>query len=176
MYIRSTSLLALTVLAVSVLTSCGEKKDDPGVPIVEKRPAPPALVPGISQNLTKSTKPAMVRLDRFGTVTNPAPQKPFQIAADSSPLIMGWAIDETAKKLAGGIEVVLDQNPYIARTGVSRTDVAEYYKQPDYTLSGFELTLPPGQFTKGEHSVSIRVISSDKKSYFQGDVLKFVVN
>jgi len=43
-------------------------------------------------------------------------------------------------------------------------------------MSGFELTLPAGQLSKCEHSISIRVISSDKQSYFQGDVLKFAVN
>jgi len=129
MFTRNMSLLALTVLAVSVFTSCGEKKDDPGVPIVEKRP--PALVPGTSQNLTKSAKPALVRLDRVGTVINPVPQQPFQISGDKPVLIMGWAIDDTTKKLPGGVDVVLDQTPYSAHTGVNRNDVAEYYKRPD---------------------------------------------
>jgi len=176
MYIRTTSLLTLTVFAVFVSMSCGDKKEDPGVPIVQKAPPPPALVPGTSQNLTKNAKPAMVRVDRFGSVNNPAPQKSFQIAGDGAVLIMGWAVDETAKKLAGGIDVVIDQAVYSAKTGISRTDVADYYKRPDYTLSGYELTLPPGQLTKGEHTASIRVISNDKTSYFQGDVLKFAVN
>ena len=175
MYIRNMSLLTLTLLAVAISTSCGEKKEDPGVPIAEKRPAPPPLTPGISQTLTRSDKPLMYRFDRLGSVANPLTQKNIQIPGDSSALIMGWAVDDTAKKLSGGVDVVIDQTTYSARPS-NRTDVAAYYKQPDLAMAGFELLVPPGLLTKGDHTLSIRVISSDKKSYYQGDVVKFAVN
>jgi hypothetical protein len=181
MYIRNMSLLTLTALAVALLTSCGgEQKPDPGTPVATKpKPAPPPLVPGTSQNLTRVAKlppQPTYHVDRFGPANNPAPQKSFEIAGDTSVLIMGWAIDGAAKKLPGGIEVLLDQAPFAAHTGVNRTDVADFFKRPDYAMAGFELIMPPGQLSKGEHSAAIRVISNDKTSYYQTELLKFVVN
>lgn len=176
MYIRTLSLLTLTVLAVAVSTSCGDKKDEPGVPVKSSRPVVPALVPGITQNLTRNEKPATYHLDRIGPINNPVPKQTFQLAGDASTEIVGWAIDTVAKKVAGGVEVLIDSSAFTAHAGMNRTDVADYFKRPDYITAGFDLTLPPGQLTKGEHSISIRVIANDKKSYYQGDLLNFVVN
>jgi hypothetical protein len=176
MYIRITGLLTLTVIASVVSISCGDKKEDPGVPISSSRPAAPVLAPGISQTLTKNDKPPLYHLDSFGPVKNPGGPKPFEIASDSSNLVMGWAVDPVTKQLPGGIDVVVDQATFTAKAKTQRTDVADHFKRPDYVSSGFELVLPPGQLTKGEHTASIRVISSDKKSYYQGDVMKFMAN
>jgi hypothetical protein len=176
MYIRHLSLLALTVLAVSVSISCGDKKDDPGVPISTVKPAPPALVAGTSQNLPKSDKLPKYHLDRIGAENNPDPKKTVQVAADSSIMFMGWAIDDTTKQLPGGVDIAIDQSVYSAHAGTNRSDVADYFKRPELATAGFELIVPAGQLSKGEHTATIRVISSDKKSYFQTETWKFVVN
>jgi hypothetical protein len=150
-----------------------DKRDveSPGTP----PPAQP-LPPGISQNLTRSDKPLTYFFDYFGPVQGPAAQKSVQVAGIAANAITGWAIDDSAKKLAGGVDVVIDQAPYSAHYGTVRTDVAAHFKNPDYTNSGFDLTLAPGQLPKGSHSVSIRVIASDKKSYYQGPPIQFSVN
>jgi hypothetical protein len=173
MFTRPPSLLTITLLAIAVATSCG-KKDDSTAPV--NRPAAPPLIPGISQNLTRTAVAPTYYLDTIGTTSNPTSQKSFPVAGDSSVLIRGWAVDGSTKTLAGGIDVVIDGNPYAASYGTVRPDVSDHFKLPQYEKSGFELTLSPGQLTKGEHSVSIRVISSDKKSYYQGEVVKFVVS
>jgi hypothetical protein len=133
------------------------------------------LVPGNTPNLTPSKVAPMYHLDAIGSSVNPTAAKSFELFGDKSILVMGWAIDGPTKTLAGGVDVVIDQAPYSAHYGTGRTDVAGYYKRPDYEKSGFELTLPPGQLTKGDHSLSIRIISSDRKSYYQGEVVKFTI-
>jgi len=174
--IRTNSVLASVVLALGVATliSCGGGAKD-----VERTLAPPSWAPGISQNLTRNLAAATVAscvLDNIGQVGNPAAQKSVQVPGDTAFGITGWAIDEVAKAPAGGVDEVIDGVPYSAHYGSERTDVAAHFNQPGYRNSGFELMVAPGQLNKGPHSVSIRVISSDKKSYYQGPVVQFSVN
>lgn len=167
--IRSNSVLAITVLAS---LSCGTKN-------VERTPPPAAWAAGVSQNLARSAAAATVAscvLDNIGQVSNPAAQKSVQVPGDTAFGMTGWAIDEVNKSTAGGVDEVIDGAPYSARYGTERADVAAHFNQPNYRNSGFELMVAPGQLTKGPHSVSIRVISSDKKSYYQGPVVQFSVN
>ncbi len=183
MFNRTTRLFTITVIAVVVLTSCGKKDDVPGsnsgtppaTAVVASHPAAAPLAPGVSPNLTRNPTAPMYHLDKIGTANDPVGQKSSQISGDASILIMGWAADGPKKTVAGGVDVVLDGTPFIAKYGTGRNDVADAFKRPEYLKSGFELLLSPGQLTKGEHSLSIRVISSDQKSYWQGEVVKFVV-
>jgi hypothetical protein len=160
-----------TLLAVGVLIfiSCG-KKD------VERTPPPPSWAPGISQDLARSAAAPSCVLDNIGPVANPAGQKSIEVSGATTFAITGWAIDEANKTTAGGVDEVIDGTPYGAHYGSPRTDVAAHFNHPDYRNSGFELMVAPGQLAKGPHSVSIRVISSDKKSYYQGPVVQFTVN
>ena len=164
-FIRST-LLALVVF---FSISCGTRD-------VERTPPPPVWAPGISQNLTRSAAAPSCVLDNIGPVANPAAQKPVEVSGATAFGITGWAIDEANKAAAGGVDEVIDGTPYGAHYGSVRTDVATHFNQPEYRNSGFELMVAPGQLTKGPHSVSIRVISSDKKFYYQGPVVQFTVN
>jgi hypothetical protein len=163
MYIFTRSI---AVLGLVVLISCG-KKDVP---------AAPAWVPGISQNLARSQATTSVVIDNIGSVSNPAAQKTVEVSGAVTFGITGWAIDEPNKAVAGGVDAVIDQAPYSAHYGSARPDVATHFSNPAYSNSGFELMVAPGQLAKGPHSVSIRVISSDKKSYYQGPVIQFSVN
>jgi hypothetical protein len=169
-FVRSSSCLAATVLAMVVLLSCG-KKDVAGTP-----PEVSQMVPGISANLTRSDVAPKYVFDYLGPVKEPVTQKSIQVSGDTRLAIVGWAIDGSTNTLAGGVDVVIDQAPYVAQYGVVRTDVAASYNRPDYAASGFQLVLAPGKLPKGPHSVSIRIISSDKKSYYQGPVVQFSVS
>lgn len=166
-FIRSYSVPAIALLALSALTSCGTK-DEPTTP--------PTWAPGISQNLTRSTATTSCVLDNIGQVSNPATQKYVQVPGSTTFAINGWALDDTNKTTAAGVDVVIDQAPYSAHYGTPRPDVAAHFSNPGYTNSGFELMVAPGQLSKGQHSVSIRIISSDKKVFYQGPVVPFAVN
>lgn len=112
----------------------------------------------------------------MGPINYPEMQKSNRVSGDTDIIVSGWAIDKAAKTTAGGVDVVLDQVPYSARYGIPRGDVADHFKRPDYMNSGFRLVLAKGRLTKGEHTISIRVISSDRKSYSQGPLVTFTVN
>ena len=180
MLIRSKSLLTIVVVTVAVSFSCGKKDaEDAGTPAATSStpaPPPPPLAPGISQNLTRNSAPPFYNFDSLGPIQYPAVQKSNQISGDTEYSVMGWAMDVSKKGPAGAVDVVIDQVPYSARYGIDRTDVASHFNNPEYTKSGFQLALARGQLSKGQHTVSIRVISSDRKSYNEGPTVQFTVN
>lgn len=160
-FIRSIALLGL-----AVLISCGTTDAPPAHP----------WAPGISQNLDRNPAVTSAVIDNIGPVANPAAQKTVEVSGAATFGITGWAIDEPNKAPAGGVDAVIDQAPYSAHYGSPRPDVATHFSNPGYSNSGYELMVAPGQLTKGPHSVAIRVISSDKKSFYQGPVVQFSVN
>ena len=175
MFIRSHSLLSIVVLAVAVTVSCGTKDQATSA---ENHPAaaPAPLPAGVTQDLKRNTAQPFYTFDSLGPVNYPAIQKSIQIAADTEFAISGWALDESKKSTAGGVDVVLDQVPHSARYGMERPDVASHFNRTDYTNCGFQLNVGRGQLSKGPHSVSVRVIANDKKSYNEGPVIQFTVN
>ena len=130
---------------------------------------------GSSGTLTLSKLECACFLDYIGPVVNPAGQNSVEVAADQGVTFSGWAIDELHKAAAGGVDVVIDGMPYSARYGVERGDVAGHYNNAALRNTGFEWTLAPGQLSKGLHSVSLRVIASDRKTYYQGPGIQFRV-
>jgi hypothetical protein len=179
MSIRSKSLLTMVVMAIAVSVSCGKKEAD-ATPTAENHPAaapaPPPLAAGISQDLKKNPTAPFYNFDSLGSVNYPAVQKDIRVSGDTDMAVSGWALDESKKSTAGGVDVVLDQVPHNAHYGLERSDVASHFKRPDYAGSGFQLVVARGQLTKGPHTVSVRVISSDKKSYNEGPAVQFTVN
>ena len=176
---RAYGFLALIALEFAISISCGTR-DVEGVNKTQAPTPAPAiakpLVPGISPNLSRSNLVPLCFVDNLGPVSDPAKQKSVQVSGDTTFGIRGWAVDGPKKVVAGAVDVVIDQTPYSAQYGSPRKDVAAHFNQPEYTNSGFELMIAPGQLPKGQHSVAIRVISSDKKSYYQGPVIQFAVN
>ena len=174
---RSKCLLSIVIIAAAVSFSCGKKDaETTGTAPAAANHAPPPLPAGISQDLKKNAGEPVYVFDTLGPVNYPAVQKSIQIPGDAAIAASGWALDESKTSPAGGVDVVIDQVPHSARYGLERTDVASHFKRPDYTNSGFQLAMAPGQLSKGQHSISIRVISSDKKSYNEGPVVQFTVN
>lgn len=167
---RGYSLVTIAAAAFAVFVSCG--KQDGGTPHSAATPLPP----GISQILTRSGPATLCFLDSIGKVKDPDKQNSVQVSGDTTFAIAGWAVDEVHKTLAGGVDLVIDQTPYSAHYGTPRKDVATHFNKPEYEPSGYDLAIAPGQLPKGQHSVSVRVISSDKKSYYQGPVVQFAVN
>jgi hypothetical protein len=78
-----------------------------------------------------------------------------------------------ARTLAGGVDVVIDRTPYSATYGIERPDVAKHFNNPAYVKSGFQFVIP--QLPIGQHSVTLRVIAQDKKSYYEGPTVQFTV-
>jgi hypothetical protein len=91
-------------------------------------------------------------------------------------IVRGWAIDPVNKSPASGVDVAIDGIPYRARYGLDRPDVASYFKMPSYVQSGFEFSIPAAGLGNGTHSLTIRVINKEKKSYYEESARSFVIN
>src|SRR5262249_28758148 len=110
-------------------------------------------------------------LDYIGDVFNPAARNAIQVVAHKDVTFSGWAIDEPNRALASSVDVVIDGQPHRAQYGADRPDVAEYFKNPAYLKSGFQLVIT--QLAPGKHSVTIRVHPRDPGLYRQGPAVTF---
>jgi len=133
---------------------------------------PPA---GISPNLKPSGAVSRCMLDLIGSVHNPLAQQPVHVSGHKGIRFSGWAVDEPNQSAAGGVDLVINQIPYRAFYGWQRMDVAAHFKHMAYQASGYLLDLPPGMLPNGKHVVSLRIISYDKTSYYQGPTVEFTV-
>ena len=79
--------------------------------------------------------------------------------------IEGWAIDSQNKSVAGGVCVDINGKSFIAHYGLKRPDVAKV-KGSQYLNSGFRVLIPSSEVGKGKHTLAVRVISRDLKSYY----------
>jgi Predicted membrane protein (DUF2142) len=80
-------------------------------------------------------------------------------------IIRGWAVDRAAGTVAKGVEVELDGRPYRARYGLERNDVALRLGQASYRFSGFEAQIPVAEVSRGLHTIALRIVASEERSY-----------
>lgn len=83
--------------------------------------------------------------------------------------ITGWAVDERAKDVAGGVYVDVDGKLFPAFYGQRKAGVARRFDVPAYERSGFERAIPTSEIGQGTHTLSIVVLTSDKKGYYRPD-------
>ncbi|MEW6771942.1 MAG: hypothetical protein AB1330_11240 [Bacillota bacterium] len=94
---------------------------------------------------------------------------PFVVSADkdNAITITGWAVDGRAKDKAGGVFINVDGRLDIpALYGLDRRDVAEHFKNKRYRFSGFTASFATSVLGKGRHTLSLKVVTADKKSYY----------
>ena len=105
---------------------------------------------------------------------------PFECAArlDGSAdiKVSGWAVDQNASAPAGGVDVVVDQVAFQTIYGRDRSDVAAYFKRPNYLQSGFLAAIPKGQVARGTHTLALRVVSADAHCYYESPGQTLVVD
>jgi hypothetical protein len=177
------SVVAAAVLAAAVV-SCGKKDVESSAPSAvptKSVPAAPgaagaALAPGGSKDLKRNNEPPFYNFDYLGSIHYPLTQKAPQLSGDEEILVAGWAADPSKKLPAGGVDVVIDGTPFKSGYGTDRTDVASHYNAPAIAKSGFQLSIPKKQLTRGPHGMSIRVITAAKDSYNEGPTVQFTVN
>ena len=82
-------------------------------------------------------------------------------------VVNGWAIDSPAAALANGVEIVIDGRAYKLPYFLSRADVAAAKGNQAYTDCGFLAVVPRELLPMGSHTVSFRIVSADRKTYYQ---------
>ena len=123
---------------------------------------------GPTTHLQRSAEKPLYNLERIGEVVNPFDKQPIGVPSSGNLTVIGWAVDGASKNAAGGVDVLVDGQPYKALAGQDRGDVADYYKIPAYGKAGFNYTAPASAFGRGKHSIVVRVISNDGKTYSEG--------
>ena len=82
--------------------------------------------------------------------------------------LTGWAVDERARDVASSVWLTLDGNPVAAvYYGTERADVAQGFKVATYKFSGWTTSVSFENITPGKHKISLRIVSKDKKSYYE---------
>ncbi len=156
-----TGIAALVLCGAACMRSTEEPQQDAAV----EAPKPPA---GITASLSTQNGKPLYNLEQVGATLDPFNRQPIKVSATGSLTAQGWAVDPAKKDLAGGVEVVIDKVPYAAEYGLPRGDVGAYFKVPAYDKCGFAFTAPAAAFGRGDHALSIRILSNDKQSYYQG--------
>jgi hypothetical protein len=154
----SKSLILVGVVSV-LLIGCGNKS---GLQNAAKGT-------GISGALEKLKGAPAWNLESVGSTANAWTLNQFDVPARGKFSIVGWAVDQEAKRAAGGVEFTIDGVPYAAEYGKPRPDVAQVVGKglAEYTNSGYSASLTADQFPPGAHTVFVRVLSNNRKGYWE---------
>lgn len=81
--------------------------------------------------------------------------------------IRGWAVDKHAQNNSGGVFINVDGKTDIETSSQDRPDVAEAYKNPNYRQAGFQAAIPTATLGKGRHTLSLKILTADRKGYYE---------
>lgn len=169
-------------LAAISLAACEQGKPrhlppDPMAVAPTPAAAEPAAQPGgLSAGLRKRPEPAGFFLDHAGAAVDPRSRQPAVTPAARPVVFDGFAFDPVAKAPAKGVDVVVDGKAYGAAYGAERPDVARFFKAPMLVKVGFKATLPAGALTIGPHTVVLRIVAADGKSFYESPQIAFQAN
>ena len=92
-------------------------------------------------------------------------------------IIKGWAIDSTKEEVAKGVILKLGDKYFEAIYGYPRPDVAQFFKNKQLALCGFELTVATSQLEKGANPLTAYILGKDPSTYYRGNYnLKLLKN
>lgn len=82
--------------------------------------------------------------------------------------IAGWAVDASNNKNAKAVFITIDDRINIpVMYGLERADVSDRYKNIAYRNSGFRASFASRILKGGPHSLSIKIVSSDGRGYYE---------
>ena len=114
-------------------------------------------------------------IDQIGAARAPFGNGSVRVSSADELRVSGWAVDHPSRAAAGGVDVVIDRTPFPSTYGATRDDVAEYFQRPAYRDSGFTAGIPAGAIAKGEHALTLRVVASDGRCYYQTRAIPVIV-
>ena len=81
--------------------------------------------------------------------------------------ILGWAVDSSARSASGGVQILIDGKSYLAFCGLPSESTAKKFNVPGYGHAGFKLTMPISAIGPGQHSLSLKILTEDKKACYR---------
>jgi hypothetical protein len=118
----------------------------------------------------------MTAIDQIGSARPPFGAASVHVSSADELRVSGWAVDHPSKSAASGVDVVIDRTPFPSTYGATRDDVAEYFQRPAYRESGFAAGIPANAIAKGEHAITLRVVASDGRCYYQSRAIPIQVD
>jgi phosphoglycerol transferase len=97
------------------------------------------------------------------------------ISGSDALRVSGWAVDQQQGRPGWAVDVVLDGAPFPSLYGSDRADVAEHFKRPAYQASGFAAEIPMEALSKGQHTLTVRVVSADQQCFYEGARVRIAV-
>jgi len=163
----------IAVLFGAVILAATRGQSSPAAPTpataANGAPLPQAAAPTIAlATLNKSPSETFFFIDALNTTSLlTPPPTPIKVATGGEITLTGWAVDTTAGKAAGGVILVVDDaTTFQAIYGIDRPDVAVNLKNDAYRRCGFSATFPASTLTPGRHTITIKIIAADLKSYY----------
>jgi phosphoglycerol transferase len=120
-------------------------------------------------------QPRMI-IDQIGAARAPFGAGPLHLPGSGEFRVSGWAVDQPSQTVAGGVDIVIDKTPFASIYGGDRPDVGDYFKNPEYRASGFTAGIPSDTFAKGEHGLTVRVVSFDGRCYYQSRSIAVIID
>lgn len=167
--------------AALALAACDEPKprNPPPAeapPSVAAAPAAaPAATAAASTGLPKREGMAGFYVDYIGAAPDPLNRQPAVAAADKPLTVGGFAFDSASKQPAKAVDVVVDGVAYPAAYGTPRDDVAKFHKNQALVNVGYAVSIPAGTVAPGDHTLILRVVSTDGAGYQESVPVKFTV-
>ncbi len=116
-------------------------------------------------NLPVIDHKAMFNIDEINHNKVAQMEKPVELSQDFL-VLKGWAVDADSKKAAGGVYIDIDGYLFPAMYGHPRKDVAKHFDTPGYDYCGFEASFSLHNVPKGNHRVSLKIMTHDQKQYY----------
>jgi phosphoglycerol transferase len=107
----------------------------------------------------------------IGEVSTPFEPSPIRVSSSGEFSVTGWAVDGSARNLAGDVDILIGDTAFQALYGIERPDVALYLGSQAYQLSGFTARLTGADVGSDARPLSIRILSSDRRCYYQGQTV-----
>jgi len=186
--------LLIIIFTISVFTSCQndspstkkskteqrkklnkvKKADKKKVNKKKNTKAKPKPLPPISK-LEKSDKQTRVIIQNVSGKNIAKDKQPFRLTEDKIT-VRGIAVDTPRKTAAVGVYVKIGDQYFKANYGKPSKDFANRTKNPKYGKAGFVATIPKDKIKRGDYELSVCVVSSNRKTYYeQKDKIKIKV-
>ena len=75
-------------------------------------------------------------------------------------------MDQPSRSAAGGVDIVIDRMLFPSTYGLLETMSPNTSSVRNIGTTGFVASIPAGTLIKGEHALSLRVVSSDGQCYY----------
>jgi len=105
---------------------------------------------------------------KYGSGATPVKNKPITMSAGHVFTVAGWAIDVARGRPAGAVFLTVDgKESIVASYGLNRPDVGRVLRNQLYTPSGFIGVVPALSLPRGNHRVTVQILTWDVKAYSQ---------